>query len=122
MTVEKIIQGLRYTISRFPKVRKQLTIGEEVVVDACEEAIKLLEANKWTLVVADDPTTLPKETDEYLVTTAFDIGAGKKGKGTYVRSFYTTSGKWSGLCDGEEVTAWMPLPAEPYKETSECHD
>ena len=61
---------------------------------------------------------LPQETDEYLVTTLFDIGAGKKGKGIYVRSFYTTSGKWSGLCDGEEVVAWRHLP-EPYKEISE---
>ena len=123
MTVEKIIQGLRYTISRFPKVRKQLTIGEEVVVDACEEAIKLLEADKWTPVVSGDPTTLPKPYENvlvqygssmYVVYLFIDTSI-KHNEDDDDSGWYNEQDEY--LCDIYEVEAWRPLP-KPYKEVS----
>ena len=85
-------------------------IEPEDVDKAVKTIRKALESDRWTPVSEG----LPKQTDDYLVTTAFDIGAKEPVRERYVRRFYATSGKWSGLCDGEEVVAWRPLP-EPYE-------
>ena len=61
---------------------------------------------------------LPKNGGDYLITTEFDIGDKEPAREVRKSYFCYYSKKWLNICDGEKVSAWMPLP-QSYKAESE---
>lgn len=83
------------------------------IIENLEAISKVLEQESRWIPCSEK---LPEKSGGYLVTVCYDL----LGKGTVreVRKnfFRVLSKKW--LYEGDEVTAWMPLP-KPYREVEE---
>ncbi len=136
MTLEEIIEGLKFTVDMFlfdPSTGETFTESrndmDKTTIDACKGAIELLEQTQWIPVSERLP-----EDGSYLVAIKSIVGEPR----ISIRSFAKDLNKvdefdfpkhkcgWYGY-DSEyghwedtDVIAWMPLP-EPYTEGGTQH-